>query len=55
MAIEFPSYETDDPRRILSAFVIQTRDFLAELVKNNRDSRGRLPFHRELLSETRAA
>jgi hypothetical protein len=37
MPVEFPSYQDGNPRPALAAFIIATRDFLAELVESNRD------------------
>jgi hypothetical protein len=51
----FPNYETGDSRPVLSAFVIATRDFLADLVRTNRDPRRQSLFHPALLPEMRAA
>jgi hypothetical protein len=58
MPVNFPEFSgTGDPREPLKEFVRQVRDFLAEIVRSNRDpvrSNDQL-FEPELLSDMRAA
>jgi hypothetical protein len=50
MALTVPVYDpASDPRRILAHFVISVRDFIDELVRENRDPRGRPLFVEGLL------
>lgn len=55
MAAEFPVYESGSPRPVLAAYIISTRDFLADLVQQKLHPNGDELFHQELVSPLREA